>query len=90
MTDVCPKCGREIDLEFPDTYMFACGVEGGETCRLFEDAYQRGRRDGIDEGVKIAKMRVVVRHYMQWPEGEWTNVSWSKVDAEAEKAKERT
>lgn len=85
----CPKCG----MAYPDETVTYFGrgkyCDSDDECAAVASAYQRGRRDGIDEGVRIAKTSAVIRHYMKWPEGEWTNIDWSDVDSEAEARKEK-
>lgn len=54
MADVCPDCGRPTDRGEHEG-MSWCIVRGSHSCMIVADAYQRGRRDGIDEGVRIAK-----------------------------------
>lgn len=83
MTEACPKCGRPRwpagALSTPD--MVHCWHEGGRECDGYAAGYRRGRRDGIDEGVQIAKERHII---------DSTEVNWVGVEAEAEQAKERT
>lgn len=75
MTSMCPKCGRPKATEYPAPKE-AC--IGGRGCQLVSRYYQRGRRDGIDEGVQIAKERHVIDN---------AEVNWIGVEAEAERAK---
>lgn len=80
MTDVCPKCGRPNAETYPAP-KDAC--IGGRGCQLVSRYYQRGRRDGIDEGVKTAKDHAGIAWCCDVDAG----ICWSNVDAEAEKAK---
>lgn len=101
MTDTCPKCGRPKAIDIDDAFLgqdtCSDGVPGVDdpSCREIEvaSAYQRGRRDGIDEGVRIAKEHVVT----DCQDCQWTQTGthelgpyWFEVEVEAEKAKERT
>lgn len=92
MTDVCPKCGRPQGdaLNREPGPWFRCEAHIGDEidaayCDQVAAAYQRGRRDGIDEGVRIAK---------EWVEVEELHgheyVNFENVERKAEKAKERT
>lgn len=72
MADVCPDCGRPSERGEHEG-MSWCIQRGSHSCTIVAAAYQRGRRDGIDEGVRIAKSYIDM-----WP---------TDVDAAAEKAK---
>lgn len=72
MADVCPDCGRPTERGEHEG-MSWCIVRGSHSCTIVAAAYQRGRRDGIDEGVRIAKSYIDM-----WP---------TDVDAAARKAK---
>ena len=83
MDDVCPKC----DLCGTDLYPGLSHARDGVACAIIRAAYQRGRRDGIDEGVAIARASIVVREYhCDYSCGD-TEIDWTDVDAAAEKAK---
>lgn len=72
MADVCPDCGRPSERGEHEG-MSWCIVRGSHSCMIVADAYRRGRRDGIDEGVALVKSYIDM-----WP---------TDVDAAAEKAK---
>lgn len=71
--ETCKRCGREVDSLFPESYMFACGVAGGETCKLFAAAYRRG----IARGVAIAKANAGI---LFRSEPDDTCINWTRVD----------
>lgn len=85
MIVVCPKCGRERDDSGVFMALLSCPGEDDPVCFVVAAAYQRGRRDGIDEGVRLAK---------EWVEVEELHgheyVNFENVERKAEKAKERT
>jgi len=81
MTEAGPQCGRERDDSGVFMALLACPGEDDPVCFVVASAYQRGRRDGIDEGVQIAKDRLNIYY---------EEVDWVAVDAEAERAKEQT
>ena len=92
MTDTCKNCGRPRwpagALSAP--HMVHCWQEGGRECDGYAAGYQRGRRDGIDEGVRIAKERAELADMSELFQcsGEYDPfIDWSNVDAEADKAK---
>jgi len=95
MTDTCKNCGRQIwpagALSAP--HMVHCWQSGGHECEGYAAGYTRGRRDGIDEGVRIAKEHSTLADMSERRlcSGDYDPfIDWSNVDAEAEKAKEQT
>lgn len=85
MADVCPDCGRPT-INAAEHGWAACIRRGSHSCEIVAAAYQRGRRDGIDEGVRIAK---AYARAVDIPCGviSYAGVKWDRVDAAAEKAK---
>lgn len=72
--DVCPDCGRTTTADAGEIRGWErCIRTGTHSCEIVAAAYQRGRRDGIDEGVALVKSYIDM-----WP---------TDVDAAAEKAK---
>lgn len=59
MADVCPDCGRPSERGEHEG-MSWCIVRGSHSCMIVADAYQRGRRDGIDDGRRAALWSVAI------------------------------
>lgn len=92
MTDTCKNCGRP---RWPAgalsaDHMGHCRHEYSHDCEVYAVGYMRGRSDGIDDGVRIAKEHVITCCLdCRWTQAgtDESGPDWGDVDAEAEKAK---
>ncbi len=86
MADVCPDCGRPSERGDHEG-MSWCILRGSHSCEIVRAAYRRGRRDGIDEGVAIAKREARLHEGHVDPLCMASEIEWDDVDAAAAKAK---